>query len=376
MAEQKLTFHQLPSPIATQVHLGHGLLYSQKWLQTLTELSGQPVVVSDTNLKEVLVDRWVAWLNEQGVSVLQLTFAAGEMSKTRKTKEELEDQLFSRRYGKDTVMIAVGGGVATDLVGYLASTFCRGVPLISVPTSLLAMVDAVVGGKTGVNTPFGKNLVGTFYPAAHIVIDPATLLTLPEREWRNGVAEVIKHGLIRSPRLIEQLEKNVSLWSRRDPAFLQEVIYESVLIKKEVVEADFQETGYRRALNFGHTVGHAVELLENYAIPHGEAVAIGMLAEGMLSHRLGLLSIDGLQHIEQILKQYLLPLKVSDGVTIEGLISAMALDKKAEKATPRFVLLEKIGQPAAFDGAYCTTVDPVLLREVLAWVLSYIRGHG
>lgn len=236
------------------------------------------------------------------------------------------------------------------------------------------MVDAVIGGKTGVNTPFGKNLVGTYYPANHIVIDTTTLSTLPDREWRNGVAEIIKHGLVHSPQLFQKLIDGHSQWVKRNPEFLQEVIYDSLLIKKEIVEADFQETGYRRILNFGHTVAHAIELLENYRIAHGEAVAIGMIVEANLSHRLGLVDKGVCEQIEQVLKLFDFPLTISAKVSFENLHKAMMLDKKAKHAQPQFVLLEAIGSPAAFNGTYCTTIDDPLLQEALISTLSQFRG--
>ena len=374
MTKRQLTINQVPSSVRTKVHFGHEILYSQDWLEILKGLKRRLVLISDTHLKTHLTDKWAAFLNKQGISVTQINFPAGEESKTRQMKEHLEDELFAQQCGKDSAIIAIGGGVTTDLVGFVASTFCRGVPLLCVPTSLLCMADAVIGGKTGVNTPFGKNLVGTFYPAEHVVIDTSTLSTLPDDQFRSGLAEIIKHGLIRSPKLFKKVLDHHQKLMARDPEYLEEVLYENFLVKKEVVESDFQEAGYRRILNFGHTIAHAIEMLEHYQIAHGEAVAIGMLAEGMLSHRLGLLPKNQWEEIEQILKLYGFPLKISDGITWETLLDAMRLDKKAKGGKPRFVLLETIGSPAAFDGAYCTVVDDRLLQETLTWTLSYLRG--
>ncbi|MBX3719814.1 MAG: 3-dehydroquinate synthase [Parachlamydiales bacterium] len=374
MIKRDLTLQLTPSPITTKVHFGHEILYSQAWVETLSSLNKKLVTIADSHIQSLLVDKWAAFLKKQGVAVTKLTFPAGEESKTREMKERLEDELFAHQCGKDTAIIAIGGGVATDLAGYVASTFCRGVSLLCIPTTLLCMVDAVIGGKTGVNTPFGKNLIGTYYPAEHIQIDTMTLSTLPDREWRNGLAEIIKHGLIRSPKLFQKLIDGHSQWIKKDPEFLQEVIYDSFLIKKDVVEADFQENGYRRILNFGHTVAHAIELLENYRIAHGEAVAVGMLAEANLSHRLGLLDKAVCEQIEHILKLFEFPLAISDKLTFENLYGAMILDKKAKNAKPRFVLLEAIGSPAAFNGAYCTTIDDAILQEVIISTLSQFRG--
>lgn len=372
--KRHVRIEQVPSPFHTQVHFGHELLYSESCSKLLSSFNRRLVLISDSHVRPIVADQWAAFLKKQGVSLIHISFPAGEGSKSREMKAQLEDELFHQKCGKDTAIIAMGGGVTTDLAGFLASTFCRGVPLILIPTTLLGMVDAVIGGKTGVNTPFGKNLVGTYYPAEHIFIDTTTLTTLPEKEWRNGLAEILKHGLIRSALLFDKLIAHRDKWMAREPEFLQEVIYDSFLIKKEVVESDFQENGYRRILNFGHTIAHAIENLENYQISHGEAVAIGMLAEGMLSHRLGHLTKAQWEQIEQAIKAFEFPLQISASVTFEGLVAAMALDKKAKNAKPRFVLLESLGSTVSFNGAFCTEIEDGLLHEVLIWMLSYLRG--
>ncbi len=372
--KRHVSIEQVPSAFHTEIHFGHELLYNESCTKHLSSLNRRLVLISDSHVKSILADKWASFLKKQGIDLIHLSFPAGEGSKSREMKAQLEDELFHHKCGKDTAIIAMGGGVTTDLSGFLASTFCRGVPLILVPTTLLGMVDAVIGGKTGVNTPFGKNLVGTYYPAGHIFIDTTTLTTLPEKEWRNGLAEILKHGLIRSPLLFDKLITHQDKWAARDPEFLQEVIYDSFLIKKEVVEADFQENGYRRTLNFGHTIAHAIENLENYQISHGEAVAIGMLVEGMLSHRLGYLTKPQWEQIEQAVKMFAFPLQISPSITFEALVAAMTLDKKAKNAKPRFVLLESIGSTVPFDGAFCTQVEDALLHEVLIWMLSYLRG--
>jgi 3-dehydroquinate synthase len=267
------------------------------------------------------------------------------------------------KLGRDTLLIAIGGGVVTDLGGFLAATYNRGIPLILIPTTLLGMVDAAIGGKTGVNTHFGKNLIGAYYPPQDIFIDPSLLSTLPEKEWINGASEIIKYALIHSPALFQQLANNMDKWDARDPIYLQGLINASIAIKQEVIEADFQESGYRRILNFGHTIAHAIETLEDYRISHGEAVALGMLIEGYLSYRLGLLSQDEFEEINALLRLFRFPLHLPPSITLEKLLQAMATDKKAKGAHPRFVLLNGIGSVAPFDGTYCSEVDEKLLAE-------------
>ena len=215
-----------------------------------------------------------------------LEFPAGEASKTRATWSQLTDALLDLRHGRDSAIIALGGGVTGDLAGFVAATFQRGLPLLQVPTTLLAMLDSSIGGKVGVDTRHGKNLVGAFHPPVAVIADPLTLGTLPDREFRGGLAEAVKHGLIADLEHLAWLEANASALIRRDADALALLIGRSVAIKARVVAADERETGPRAMLNAGHTVAHAVELVTGYAVPHGEAVAIGLVAECRLGEAL------------------------------------------------------------------------------------------
>lgn len=369
MIQLKHTF----APLKTDVHLDHKWLYSPKCTEILKSFACPIVVITDSHVKQLIADPWVVFLRQNGQEVTLLSFPAGEESKNRTTKEKLEDELLKLQCGRDTVVIAIGGGVVTDLAGFLASTYTRGIPLVLIPTTLLGMVDAAIGGKTGVNTPFGKNLIGSFYPPSHIFIDTSTLSTLSEKEWKNGAAEIIKYGLIRSLSFFQRLVDNRQAWQVRDLSFLQQVIQESILIKQEVVESDFQEAGYRRILNFGHTIAHAIETVENYQISHGEAVAIGMLVEGYLSYQLGFLKKQELEQIDKILHLFHFSLQLSSQVTVEKMISAMAIDKKAKAKKPRFVILKEIGTAVPFRGTYCTEIEDKLLKEVLTWMLAHLK---
>jgi 3-dehydroquinate synthase len=373
MIKRNLILEQALSSPVTHVTMGHGFLREPTFLEFFKQLNRQLVMIADLQVVSSIAESWVAWLNQRGIPVTLLTFPPGERSKTREMKAHLEDQLFEHRCGKQTVLIAVGGGVTTDLVGYLASTFCRGIPFISIPTSLLAMVDAAIGGKTAVNTPYGKNLIGSFYPPSHLLLDTALLSSLPEREWKNGIAEVIKYALIDSPSLFEYLLSHHSEWKTHDPLFLQTIIEKSVQIKKTVVKADYQETGYRRILNFGHTVAHAVEQTSDYAISHGEAVSQGMRVESFLSYRLGYLDQKVYDLILQLLDLYNFTISPYLQLTAGRLIEAMQFDKKSQGGKPRFVLLNAVGSPLPFEGAYCTSVDESLLREAIDSILVQPR---
>lgn len=263
----------------------------------------------------------------------------GEQSKSRSCKAWIEDQMLEAGFGRDAHIVAFGGGMICDLAGYVAATYCRGIAWTAIPTSLIAMVDASIGGKVGINTPHGKNLVGAFHPPSKIILDFKHLETLPEKEWKNGEAEIIKCGLIADPLLLNE------------PRSLRS-IKRAIEIKKEVVTADPQEKGLRRILNFGHTVGHAIETVSNYQVSHGVAVANGM----RVASRLSALSPAELEKIEAILQHFEeIPLS-------NDMLEVMRLDKKARGGLPRFVLLEKIGSVRSFDEEYCTPVDLEELR--------------
>jgi 3-dehydroquinate synthase len=358
------------APVCTHVHLGRNLLYSSECLSLLRQFPGRIAIITDTTIKTLIGDTWVDFLKQQGIDAALFSFSCGEESKNRQTKERLEDELMQAKCGKETLIIGLGGGVVTDLAGYIAATFLRGVRLMLIPTTLLGIVDAAIGGKTGVNTPFGKNLIGSFFPPEHLIFDFETLLTLPESEWRNGAAEIIKYGLISSPSLFNKLFEQSDQWHARNPEWIDEIIYASLFVKKQVIESDFQESGYRRILNFGHTIAHALEAAEHYRMPHGEAVSIGLLVEATLSHRLGILSQQELNKIEQILSMYALPVKLPSHVSCEQMLVHMRVDKKATTTHPRFVLLEAIGQVASCDQHYCREVPETLLKQVLSECLE------
>ncbi len=229
------------------------------------------------------------------------------------------------------------------------------------------MVDAAIGGKTGINTRFGKNLLGTYYPADKILIDLSLLSTLPKSEWTNGLAEVIKYGLIRSKKLFEALKK----WDPKNP---EKIIQECIQIKTKVVKEDYEEkTGLRRILNFGHTIGHAVELLENYRISHGEAIAIGLLVESYLSMKMGILPKESFHEIDQLIRSF--PFKLSCAIRKDAMLAALASDKKAAKGKVRFVLLEKIGICSPFNGEYCTKIPNPILDQGLNWMIKEFGGR-
>ena len=279
-----------------------------------------------------------------------LTFPPGETSKSRDQWARLTDELLRRGFGRDSGIIALGGGVAGDLGGFVAATYMRGVPYLQTPTTLLAMLDASVGGKTGVDTAEGKNLIGAFHPPAAVIADPATLATLPERDFRGGLAEAVKHGLIADADYFAWIEREAEPLLRREPAALERLVRRSVEIKAEVVSADEREGGRRAILNAGHTVAHAVERASSYRVPHGEAVGLGLLAEAALAEALGVAGPGVGARVAALLTRLGLPVRLVPTLAADALLPAMASDKKNRAQTIRFALPSAVGSMATREG--------------------------
>jgi 3-dehydroquinate synthase len=291
----------------------------------------------------------------------------GEEHKNWQTLNLIYDALLAHRCERGTSIIALGGGVVGDLAGFAAATYLRGVPFFQVPTTLLAQVDSSVGGKTGINHPLGKNMIGAFYQPQAVIADTATLDTLPDRELRAGIAEIIKYGLIRDPAFLEWLEENIARLLARDTAILVEAIQRSCANKAEVVEADERETGLRALLNLGHTFGHAIENAMGYgAWLHGEAVAAGTILAAELSQRMQLINSGDVRRIRNLYAQAGLP-SVSPNLGIEEYLRLMGLDKKVEGGKMRFVLLESIGK---------AVVRSDVPADVLAATLEECTGNA
>ena len=327
---------------AYPVHIGAGLLGRADLV--LPQLARKQIaVVTDTNVAPLYLERFAGPLREAGVDVVSVVLPEGEAHKRWDSVERVLDTLLERRCGRDTTLAALGGGVVGDLTGFAASVYQRGVPYIQVPTTLLAQVDSSVGGKTAINHPRGKNMIGAFHQPALVLADMDTLASLPLRELRGGLAEVIKHGFIRDADFVGWLEAYVDDLLARDRDALAHAVARSVEIKSAIVARDEREQGERALLNFGHTFGHALETGLGYGEwLHGEAVAAGMAMAADLSRRLGILSGADCERVRALLARAGLPVD-APALPARRLLELMSVDKKAKDGRLRFILLERIG---------------------------------
>lgn len=296
----------------------------------------------------------------------RFVFPAGESSKTVATWDSLTDQLLKAGANRNTVIVALGGGVSTDLAGFVAATLLRGVPWLAVPTTTLAMVDAAIGGKTGVDSASGKNLIGAFHHPVAVVVDPDLLTTLPDEIFRQGLAEVVKHAAIADADQWQWLARNVAAIRSRDTDTITAMLRTSAAIKATVVSGDPREAGYRAVLNAGHTVAHALEHATDYIVPHGHAVAIGLVTETRVAEQLNLAPVGTADRVTSLLDALELPSAFSGECDRVRFRAALAADKKNRDGTVRCALLADIGRVAGSDAeGWTTAVDPDALVALL-----------
>ena len=341
--------------------IGRGLLsQAAEYLRPL-KLGKRGVIITDTNVEPLYAGALCDALGKGGFAADVLSVPAGEASKSLRQANRLFEKLPSHGLDRQSFVIALGGGVVGDLAGFVAASYLRGLALVQVPTSLLAQVDSSVGGKTGVNLPQGKNLVGAFYQPKLVLADTSTLGTLPERELRSGFAEVIKHGAIRDAKFFEWLEREYKRVLALDPEAVAHVVRRCCEIKAEVVSADERESGLRALLNFGHTIGHAMETLSDYSgLLHGEAISMGMCCGARLSVKRAGLSEAEAQRLCGLIAASGLPTRLGKAFKLGELLEAARLDKKARDGKLRFVLLKRLGE--AFLSDAVTDAD---MREVM-----------
>ncbi|MBU6377168.1 MAG: 3-dehydroquinate synthase [Gammaproteobacteria bacterium] len=324
------------------IHIGDGLLRDPAWLGALLPARKVAVISND-----IVAPLYAASIHaaRAGAETHDIVLADGESQKTLTTVARIFDALLERRFARDDLIVALGGGVVGDMAGFAAACYQRGIGFVQVPTTLLAQVDSSVGGKTGVNHPLGKNMIGAFHQPRAVIADIATLRTLPTRELRAGLAEVVKYGLICDAGFFDWLEANVAALLALDPAALVHAVHRSCAIKAEIVARDEHEQGDRALLNLGHTFGHAIESLTGYSRwLHGEAVAAGMLMAATMSRRCGLMSNAEVERLERLLRQLGLRTDARGEATPAAALAAMGLDKKVKAGRVRLVLMRRIGE--------------------------------
>jgi 3-dehydroquinate synthase len=348
-----------------EIHIGEGILDRMGMILARNGWADRYVIVTDTRIDALHGQRVQEALEKCDLRVERIAVEPGEAAKGIGTVLVVTEQLTALGADRQTALIALGGGVIGDLTGLVASLYMRGIPVVQVPTTLLAQVDSSIGGKTGVDTKAGKNLLGTFHQPKGVFIDIAFLRTLPDAQFASGLAEVIKYGAIEAPALLDDLEAAATAGALKDTAFLEGIITASCRIKKGIVELDERDMGLRRILNFGHTVGHAVEAASGYALSHGEGVAIGMVAASRLAARLHDLPAEDAARIERIIRAVGLPERLPADLELDRILSLIARDKKKTGQIVHFVLLRKLGLPFVNGG-----IPEGILRETLEGLRS------
>jgi 3-dehydroquinate synthase len=328
------------------IAIGRGLLDDASLLNRHIGGSGKVAIVTNTTVAPLYLDKVAAPLRAAGRDVVPIILRDGEEFKNWESLNEVFDALLANKCDRKTTLVALGGGVIGDMTGFAAATYMRGVPFVQIPTTLLAQVDSSVGGKTGINHPLGKNMIGAFYQPRAVIADTATLDTLPDRELSAGLAEVIKHGAILDAGFFDWIEANIGKLMARDHAALAHAIARSCEIKADVVARDEREGGLRAVLNFGHTFGHAIEAGLGYGEwLHGEAVGCGMVMAADLSRRLGLIDDAAVERVRNLVKAAGLPVVAPD-LGVERWIELMEVDKKNEGGAIKFILLKPLGSPS------------------------------
>jgi len=349
---------------AYPIFIGEGILGNLGEMMKLYSFSGQVVVVTDSNVNKHYGDALTKSLNFSKKSSQLISIHAGERSKSFRTIDKIVTQMLELGCDRNSVVLAFGGGVVGDIAGFVASVYKRGIPYLQIPTTLLAQVDSSIGGKTGVNHPLGKNMIGTFYQPKMVWTDLAVLQTLPKREIICGLGEIIKYGLIKDCELFQLVEENLEVIVALDLEIVQEIVMRCCQIKAEIVAQDEKETGPRMVLNFGHTIAHALEAEMGYKkISHGEAVLLGMLVESKIALNLKMLNKEDFLRIEKLVSRFELTAKLNN-IEVSRLLEFIKNDKKSSSGQTKFILPLKIGEVEIVD-----EVEEDLIRSSLTSVL-------
>lgn len=328
-----------------EIRIGKDILDRMVLLIAKNHKAGRYVVITDDCVGDLYGKKFLAALKDMGAVASLIDFPAGESSKNINTVLDITGKLIEGEADRETCLIALGGGVVGDIAGFVASVFMRSVPYIQIPTTLVAQVDSSIGGKTGIDLPYGKNLLGTFYQPAAVFASLSFLETLPEKEFNNGLAEIIKYGVIDDEKMFRTLEDGIDAVKAKDQKILLNLVESCCQIKRSIVEIDEKEQGLRRILNFGHTLGHALETISKFTITHGEGVALGMIAAARISEKMGYLKNGEAGRIAALIRQTGLPVKIPKSLDGEKIIAQLRMDKKKKDGIIHFVLLKKIGMP-------------------------------
>lgn len=350
------------------IEIGHSL--QDKLVEDLKNgLTGKKrfAVITDSKVLELYTDKLLVKIREAGFEAHMITFPEGEKSKTRAMKEIVEDRMLKIGFRRDCAVIAVGGGVVTDLAGFVAGTYGRGVPFVNYATTLLAAADASVGGKTAVDTPLATNLIGIFNQPKKVYIDIDTWKTLPEKQIASGLAETIKHGCLADKELFEYLEANVEKVFEGDTGVCEYIAEHNCAVKYNVVMKDERESGLREILNLGHTVGRAIETVSEYRLLHGEAVSIGIVAQAKLGEKYGYISHENVERVIKLLERAKLPVKIPDYIEKNEMVKKLYTDKKVRDGKLRFVFQKEIGEMVCFgENSYGKEVPEDDIAQIIA----------
>jgi len=342
-----------------KIQIGSGLLSQVGNTLIAMGFRGKAVIITNPTVRALYGEILLSEIRKAGFETVILEVPDGEEYKSLEWAGRLYNQLHDFQTERMTPVLALGGGVIGDLAGFVAATFMRGLPLLQLPTTLLAQVDSSIGGKVAVNHGKLKNTVGTFYQPQIVIADNSVLKTLPGEEIANGMAEIIKYGIIRDQGLFEIIEKNLDNLSAQNESLLEELIARCAAIKAEVVEKDETDLGPRNILNLGHTIGHAIETASDFQIEHGKGVAVGIIAAGKISRNMGILSQPDLERMGKVISEAGLPVRIN-GLKIADILQAMQHDKKKAGGKVRFVLPKKIGDVFISDEVTVLQVERVL----------------
>lgn len=348
------------SSASYEIHIGCKIIDRMALIIARNFKAGRYVLITDDGAGSIYAKRLMDSFRDVGLNISLVEFPAGESSKNIKTVLDVVGKLLEVGADRGTMLIAAGGGVVGDIVGFIASIYMRGIPYIQIPTTLVGQVDSSVGGKTAIDLPAGKNLLGTFCQPRSVFVDLTFLETLPRKEFNNGLAEIIKYGIIDDEKMFRLLEDNMEALKSRDSALLAKIVENCCRIKKSIVEIDEKEQGLRRLLNFGHTIGHAIEAVSGYAVSHGEGVALGMIAAARISEKKKYLDAVEVKRIEKIVLMSGLPVNIPREFSAADIISRLAMDKKKKEKVVYFILLKKIGMPFVNGGISSRLIGDVI----------------